>query len=335
MLIETSFIIPAFNAQRSLKDCLDSIFGQTVPTDNYEVILVDNNSKDQTLSVAVQYPLVKILKEPRQGRSYARNTGAMQARGKFLAFIDSDVVLEKDWLQQQIYLWREGVGGQQGAIIPAQTDGQKSLNQYRYRSIKESTAGSFVLLSLNFPESPMINSAACFYTKEAFEKVGGFDPFLIRHEDIDLSKRVFMAGFHLAFTEKAVANVSYHDVGWMSYLKRSFADGYTKIDYFYKWSQYYQASKRGQKNLKYFYLDLIHPLFLFIKTFDFYHLLRALNSALKVVGQLMGSVKPKGKLKIRPLTKNLQQSTHMKVFHQTLALYEYESGTTLKKVHCL
>ncbi len=335
MSIETSFIIPAYNAQRSIKDCLDSIYAQVVSSESYEVLLVDNNSLDQTVAIASSFSRLKIIKEPKQGRSYARNAGASNAKGKFLAFIDSDVVLEERWLEEHLHLWREGIGGQQGAIIPAQTDGQESLNRYRYRSIQESTAGSFVLLSLNFPESPMINSAACFYTKEAFEKVGGFDPCLTRHEDIDLSKRVFLAGYDLAITEKARAYVSYHDIGWGSYLRRSFADGYTKIDYFAKWNQYNQGAKRGKRNLKYVYLDLIKPLGLFFMTFESYFFLKALNSFLKTLGQLTGMIRLKNHFKVQPIMKNQNQATQMKVFHHSKVLYEYDQGPMLKKVNSL
>ena len=333
MSIETSFIIPAFNAERSIKDCLDSIYAQVVSPESFEVILVDNNSKDQTIVIASRFPFLQIIKEPRQGRSYARNTGAREARGKFLAFVDSDVVLEKTWLKEHLDLWRDGFGGQQGAIIPAQTDGQESLNRYRYRAVKESTAGSFVLLSLNFPESPMINSAACFYTKEAFEKVGGFDPFLIRHEDIDLSKRVFLAGYHLAINEKARAFVSYHDIGWASYLKRSFDDGYTKIHYFTKWNQYYQSATRGKRNLKYVYFDLIRPLGFFLKTMETYYLLQSLNSLLKILGQIAGMMASARHSKVQPMKKSSSQPTYMKVFHHSAVLYEYDPGLILKKVH--
>lgn len=232
-----SIIIPAYNSERTLFKCLTSIFEANYPPDKREVILVDNNSTDETLLVAERFTEVKVVKEPKQGRSIARNTGAKQASGDYFFFLDSDVFVEKDYFVELItVLSRKGVGGVQGKIIPSDIDGQESINRYRYRTIEAATNETFCLLNLMVRESPMINSAACAYRKEAFWLVKGFDSELERHEDIDLARRVCYSGYYLAAAEKGVAHVIYHGEGWSSYFWRSFQDGYTKIDYNRKWS---------------------------------------------------------------------------------------------------
>jgi len=235
--LDISVIIPAYNAEKSIFRCLDSLKNASWGKLSHEILLVNNNCSDDTMLVAEQFDVI-VIDEEKQGRSQARNTGARQARGRLLCFLDADVFVESDYfIEVEKVLGRESIGGVQGRIIPSEVDGQHSINKYRYRAVKESTAGTFCLLNLMVSESPMINSAACSYKKDAFDLAGGFDEELERHEDIDLARRVSYCGFLLASAEKAQANVIYHGEGWFSYFLRSFSDGLTKIDYSRKWSR--------------------------------------------------------------------------------------------------
>ncbi len=326
-----SIIIPAFNAERTIFKCLSSLYDSDYPNELLDVILVDNNSTDETTLVAKRFP-VKVIKETRQGRSFARNTGVSHSQADFLFFLDADVYVESDYFDQMIeVLQREFVGGVQGKIIPSDIDGQASINKYRMRTIEASTQETFCLLNLKVMESPMINSAACAYRKEAFELVGGFDGALERHEDIDLSRRVSYSGYYLASAEKAQASVIYHGEGWASYFKRSFADGYTKIDYIRKWSlpqkwlgldedsHYFQRvegerksehqvsgrikdlfPKKPRKEKKSFtpfhyawwaIRDLSSALFNFLKSFDPYFILLFINHVCKLTGRVLGPLR--------------------------------------------
>lgn len=90
-----SLIIPAYNEERCLQACLDSVFGQARPFD--EVIVVDNGSSDKTAAIARRYPGVRLITEPQRGRVFAREAGFAAARGDILARIDADAVLPSDW----------------------------------------------------------------------------------------------------------------------------------------------------------------------------------------------------------------------------------------------
>ena len=91
-----SIVIPAYNEERHIAACLDSIATQTSMPD--EVIVVDNNSTDQTVQIARRYPFVKIVRESEQGLIPTRNHGFRVAHGDVLARINADVILEPDWV---------------------------------------------------------------------------------------------------------------------------------------------------------------------------------------------------------------------------------------------
>lgn len=325
--VDISVIIPAYNAEKSIFRCLDSLKNANWAGLNYEVLLIDNNCNDDTILVAQQFS-VNVIKQPMQGRSQSRNLGAKEARGKMLCFLDADVYVENDYFQEvRNILERENIGGVQGRIIPSKVDGQHSINKYRYRSIEQATQGTFCLLNLMVNESPMINSAACSYKKEAFELVGGFDEALERHEDIDLARRVSYSGYLLASAERAQAHVIYHGEGWLSYFKRSFSDGLTKIDYARKWGagveflggekdQSYMDSfertdtdplkkviptknlkkdkKEGIKTIglvtmiKWALKDLARSLWRFIRFQDTHHLFDFINQIFRLAGRVVG-----------------------------------------------
>lgn len=92
-----SVIIPTYNEERHIKDCLDSIAKQSRMPE--EVILVDNNSSDDTVAIAKKYKFVRVIKEKKQGLIHARNAGFRAAKGDILGRIDADSILIEDWTQ--------------------------------------------------------------------------------------------------------------------------------------------------------------------------------------------------------------------------------------------
>lgn len=93
-----SLIIPAYNDARQLESCLASIAMQTVMPE--EVLVIDNNSTDDTAAVCGRYRFVSRLKEPRQGIVFARNTGFDAAESDIIGRIDADTRLPFDWVER-------------------------------------------------------------------------------------------------------------------------------------------------------------------------------------------------------------------------------------------
>lgn len=95
--LHVSLVIPVYNEAAHLRQCLEAVTSQTVQP--FEVIVVDNNSIDDTVRIANEFPFVKVIHETRQGVLYARATGFNAARGDIIGRIDADTIIPPDWVQ--------------------------------------------------------------------------------------------------------------------------------------------------------------------------------------------------------------------------------------------
>ena len=97
---EFSIVVPIYNVEGYLKKCLDSILNQTFV--DYEIILVNDGSTDQSLSIIKEYmnkyPDIMLINQENKGLSEARNSGLKAARGNYVLFVDSDDFIDKDLL---------------------------------------------------------------------------------------------------------------------------------------------------------------------------------------------------------------------------------------------
>lgn len=96
-----SVIVPAFNAENSLERCIASIIGQSYP--NWELIVVDDGSTDNTLQIVEQYSKqdnrIRVFSQENKGPGAARNLGISQCKGDYIAFIDADDYYDKDYIE--------------------------------------------------------------------------------------------------------------------------------------------------------------------------------------------------------------------------------------------
>jgi len=111
MTVAISVVIPVYNAARYLDRCIEGLLSQTLARDQYEILMIDNNSTDGSDRIIEGFGGVRLLKEPEQGSYAARNRGLREASGGIVVFTDPDCVPETDWLEQmQRALSEPGVG---------------------------------------------------------------------------------------------------------------------------------------------------------------------------------------------------------------------------------
>ncbi len=101
-----SVVICTYNRAHLLRECMESLAGQTAEKDKYEMVVVDNNSSDSTpetaRSLGKNFEHFKYVMEPAQGLSHARNAGWREARGDYVAYIDDDARADKKWVEKII-----------------------------------------------------------------------------------------------------------------------------------------------------------------------------------------------------------------------------------------
>jgi glycosyltransferase involved in cell wall biosynthesis len=191
---KVSVVVASYNAERTLVSCLDSLMSLNYA--EYEVILVDDGSTDETAKIAARYPTVRCLRHPQNlGLSVARNTGIAASGGEIIAFTDSDCRADEDWLYYIVGDLLESdcaaIGGPN--LLPPEDSAVAA-------AVMASPGGpAHVMLTDRQAEHvPGCNLAA--YTW-AFAELGGFDPIFLRAgDDVDVCWRLQQAGHKIGFS---------------------------------------------------------------------------------------------------------------------------------------
>jgi glycosyltransferase involved in cell wall biosynthesis len=132
-----SVVIPCYNGARFLREALDSVLAQTHPA--REVIVVDDGSTDDSAAVAASYgPPVRVIRQPNQGESVARNRGIDAAEGDWVAFLDADDWWLPEKLEEQAKLMGPEVGAVCSGNSASYPDGREDLHFSRPESFERS-----------------------------------------------------------------------------------------------------------------------------------------------------------------------------------------------------
>jgi len=219
-----SVILCTYNRCRSLPNALRSLAASIMPTAmEWEVLVVDNNSNDETRSVVERfcqlYPeRFRYLFEARQGKSYALNSAIRDARGDVLAFVDDDVTVEPMWLQELTApLGKSDWSGCGGRILP-----EPGFSPPPWLAL-EGPLSQLGALCAYFDQGdasvpltkPPVGTNMAFRAK-MFEKYGSFREDLgprphseLRSEDTEYGRRLMSAGERLCYVPSAVV---YHEI---------------------------------------------------------------------------------------------------------------------------
>ncbi|MFH1397304.1 MAG: glycosyltransferase [Candidatus Omnitrophota bacterium] len=198
-----SVVVPTFNREKLLKKLLDSLYNQSYPDDNLEIIVVDDGSKDGTREMVERYQKLanrnfKYFYQQNKGTAAARNTGIANSSGSLIVFIDDDCVACRNWLQEMVKGYDNfnvaGVGGLIKAIAS-----KSIISEYcSYIGVMEKPiiqAGTVKYLV----------GANSSFRKEHLNVVGWFNEAIpLGGEDLDMSFRLEQAGYALKFNPAAI-----------------------------------------------------------------------------------------------------------------------------------
>jgi glycosyltransferase involved in cell wall biosynthesis len=197
-----SVIVPVRNRADCLRDLLDALIVQSYPASRREVIVVDNDSREDIESIvnaaaARSECNIRYLRKRNDGPAASRNRGAVLARGELLAFTDSDCLPDRDWLSNGVGAFEDGIGVVCGSIEAVQIMPTDPFFVHQIHSVTR--------------EEGLYPTANVFYRRESFLKLGGFNETTrtypwgqpVGGDDTEFAWRVKRAGFRSAFVDGA------------------------------------------------------------------------------------------------------------------------------------
>lgn len=219
MTASITVIIPVYNGGPTLGACLEGLQVQTHPPE--EVIVVDDGSTDDTVTVAAGFP-VRVLSQPKAGPAAARNQGALAAHGDLLLFTDADCVPDPAWVEHMAAPFHDPtVAGVKGEYRTRQPELVARFVQQEYQERYDRMAGR--------AQIDFVDTYAAAYRRDLFLAAGGFDPIFrsASVEDQEFSFRLAAQGQRLMYAAGAVV-YHQHDRTLVEYIRRKFWIGYWK-----------------------------------------------------------------------------------------------------------
>lgn len=219
-----SIIIPAYNADKIISYCLDSLMNQTIERSEYEIIVVDDGSTDKTAEVVQCYESIRLITQHNQGPASARNNGAGEARGEIILFTDSDCVPQKNWIEKMIEPFQQepDLAGVRGAYVTDQKEMTARFVQAEYEDKYD------VLRKQKYID--FVDTYSAGFKRDIFLQFNGYDTSfpVACAEDVELSFRMAAKGCKIVFNPEAIVRHT-HPAAYILYLKKKYKFAYWRI----------------------------------------------------------------------------------------------------------
>lgn len=190
-----SVVIPTYNDWDRLERCIGCLLDSGLQAGDYEIIVVDNVDKHHPPEQIRRIGEIRLVHERKPGSYAARNAGARVARGRYLAFTDSDCLPDREWLMKAEDLFEQ----QQCDLIGGRVDLFRVENSSSWAFIYEKY--SAFNQSKNVPKGHSV-TANLLVRREVFERLGGFNSAIKSGGDWEFSGRAVEGGYKLVYGDK-------------------------------------------------------------------------------------------------------------------------------------
>ena len=196
-LPKVSVIVPAYNDEKNIAALIELLLAQDYPKELLEIIIVDNNSTDQTRDIAAGYP-VRMLQENQIQSSYAaRNTGLKEATGQIIAFTDSDCLPDSRWVAEGVAALNKNAADLAGGRVSF-TYSQKKTAAEIYDSV------SSMQIEANIRDRSVAKTANLFVKSIVFDEVGIFPAHFKSGGDVHWTAMATTNGKKLVYAPAAI-----------------------------------------------------------------------------------------------------------------------------------
>ncbi len=210
-----SVVIPTYNEEKNIERCLHALDEQTIPREDFEVIVVDGQSSDRTVEIAERYA-DKVIQQVSEGVGGARNDGVKAAEGDIIVTTDADCVPYKEWLEVvQEHFEKGGVVAVTGFLDPFDYEGLNSYEAYVYRLLFQLSNNLLrVFAMVGYYHLCGANSA---FHRDTFLEIGGYQD-LPYSDDIEIYKRLKPKG-KMILDKRMKVNYSIRRIKKMSLIR--------------------------------------------------------------------------------------------------------------------
>jgi glycosyltransferase involved in cell wall biosynthesis len=261
--MKISFVIPAYNEENYLGDCLDAITKETrgAPYDS-EIIVVDNASTDGTAAVAAKYPEVKVVQEKEKGIVKARRAGYLASTGDLIANIDADTRITPGWLKKVMDAFAKDpqLVAFSGPFIYYDVPRKVRIITRTFYYV---SFCFYLMTRFVFRVGSLLQGGNFVVRRQALEKIGGFDASIPFYgEDTDIARRMSKVG-KVKFTFKLPAYSSGRRLAkegslstgfrytlnyfWIIFFKKPFTKDYKDFRLTNKNSPYYEPQNKAKE----------------------------------------------------------------------------------------
>ncbi len=191
-----SFVIPAYNEERTIGRCILSVLRESRRSGHdVEVIVVDNACTDRTPQIAAGFPGVRVVREPRKGLPFARQAGYVAARGELIGCIDADSRLTRGWIDRALKAFRRD----RRLVALSGPYFYYDLSSFAELFVMLWYVGSVVLFGYILQhlarKSAMLQGGNYVVRRSALERIGGYNTTISFYgEDLDLATRLVAVG---------------------------------------------------------------------------------------------------------------------------------------------
>jgi glycosyltransferase involved in cell wall biosynthesis len=274
---KVSFILAIYNAERTLQECLDSIINQSYAKKDYEIIIVDGGSTDNTLSIIKTFMhryhkqvSIRLLHNPHklsEGKGMGKDQGVAVSRGAYICFLDHDNILTgKKWIETMLFpletnhnvaasqsfltfkqddpaflKYVNAVGVEDAFAIPYSLVAQVVLHPERFKEHE----GAYYFY-LPHPERVLYGGAnGCIFRKEVFKKIGSYT------RDVNVSASMAEQGLAFAVVKDAFVH---HKTGsdFFTFLKKKALYFHRFVSFGYKDENFRWVGKRLSDKLRFY-----------------------------------------------------------------------------------
>jgi glycosyltransferase involved in cell wall biosynthesis len=261
--MKLSFVIPAYNEENYIGDCLEAILRETRGSSyETEIVVVDNASTDGTAKVVAKYPEVKLVHEPQKGIVKARRAGYLAATGDLIANVDADTRITPGWLKKVMDAFAKDpkLVTLSGPFI--YYDVPRKVRAFT-RFFYYISFCFYLMTRFVFRVGSLVQGGNFVVRRSALDAIGGFDSSIAFYgEDTDIARRMSKVG-HVKFTFKLPAYSSGRRLAkegglstgfryalnyfWIIFFKRPYTKSYADFRLTNKNNPYYEPENRTKE----------------------------------------------------------------------------------------